>query len=205
MSAIRTRLVPESGGGLEQTWTAGIDEVGRGSLAGPVIAAAVVFDPLAVPIDGLDDSKRLSAGRREQLALSIMSRARAWSIGRAEASEVDALNVLRASLMAMRRAVDGLGVRPDWLRVDGNHFPPVAIPGEAIVRGDGLYPEIMAASILAKVFRDREMVLLDLLYPGYGFLRNKGYPTSAHRLQLGRRGISAAHRRSFAPVLRCLS
>lgn len=181
---------------------AGVDEVGRGSLAGPVIAAAVILDPAAAPISGLDDSKRLSPRSRRVLAGTIAANALSWSIGRAEASEVDRMNVLYASLLAMRRALGGLAFRPDWVRVDGNRLPIIDGAGEAIVRGDALFPEIMAASILAKVTRDREMALLDLLYPGYEFARNKGYPTAGHRAQLARQGSSLAHRASFSPVSR---
>lgn len=171
-------------------------------MAGPVIAAAVILDPDKQPISGLDDSKRLSPRCRRELAASIVTRALAWSIGRAEASEVDRMNVLRATLLAMQRALGGLSLKPDWIRVDGNQFPSVDCSGEAVVGGDALFPEIMAASILAKVIRDGEMALLDLLYPGYGFDRNKGYPTADHRRCLARHGSCAIHRVSFSPVRR---
>jgi ribonuclease HII len=179
---------------------AGVDEVGRGALAGPVIAAAVVLDPDRALPSGLDDSKRLSPLRREELAVTIRQTAQAWSIARAEASEVDSVNVLQASLLAMRRTLVGLRIKPEWIRVDGNQFPWPDLDGEAVVRGDSRYPEIMAASILAKVWRDREMVLLDLAYPGYGFRSHKGYPTAMHRDMLRRRGVCPAHRLTFGPV-----
>lgn len=132
--------------------------------------------------------------------MTIRQTARAWSIARAEASEVDSVNVLQASLLAMRRTLAGLRIKPEWIRVDGNHFPWPDLDGEAVVRGDSRHPEIMAASILAKVWRDREMGLLDLVYPGYGFGLHKGYPTETHRAMLRRRGVCPAHRLTFGPV-----
>ncbi|HIP53391.1 MAG TPA: ribonuclease HII [Chromatiales bacterium] len=183
--------------------TAGVDEVGRGPLAGPVVAAAVILDP-GRPIDGLADSKKLTEKRREVLAGLIRERAVAWALGRAEVEEIDRLNILHASLLAMRRAVEALAVAPDHALIDGNRCPPLACRAEAVVRGDALVPAISAASILAKVSRDREMVLLDERYPGYGLARHKGYPTRAHLEALERLGVSAIHRRSFAPVRRCL-
>lgn len=185
-------------------WIAGVDEVGRGSLAGPVIAAAVILAPDDRLIAGLNDSKRLSPQQRERLAGEIHLRARAWSIGRAEVSEIDRLNILQASLLAMRRALAALPVQPDWIRVDGKQFPADDRAGEAVVQGDSIHPEIMAASILAKVWRDREMALVDVLYPGYDFGAHKGYPTQRHRDRLKCRGASPAHRRSFGPVARCV-
>lgn len=181
---------------------AGIDEAGRGSLAGPVIAVAVLLDPARPMIRGLDDSKRLSPRRRQELAGVILASALDCAVGRAEASEIDRLNVLQASLLAMRRAFSGFKVRPDWVRVDGIHFPAVDCPGEAIAHGDTIFPEIMAASILAKVMRDREMAILDLLEPGYRFATHMGYPTAAHREALDQRGGSCHHRFSFSPVRR---
>ncbi|MGR9106314.1 MAG: ribonuclease HII [Gammaproteobacteria bacterium] len=180
---------------------AGVDEVGRGCLAGPVVAAAVILDP-ARPITGLTDSKLLSAARRTELAIEIRSKALYWSLGRAEPSEIDRINILRASLLAMARAVrGGLASVPSLsLRVDGRHYPDINIPGEAVVHGDREVPEISAASILAKVFRDNEMGLVDQLYPGYGFYRNKGYPSREHLEALRNLGASAIHRRSFGPV-----
>ena len=179
---------------------AGIDEAGRGALAGPVIAAAVVFDAERHSIRGLDDSKRLTPERREQLLEVIIARARAWSVGRAESSEIDCVNVLQASLLAMKRAFHGLGMQPRWMQVDGNRYPLIACPGEAIVRGDAMVPAIMAASILAKVIRDREMRVLDALYPGYEFAIHKGYPTERHKARLRERGPCPAHRDTFGPV-----
>jgi ribonuclease HII len=179
---------------------AGIDEAGRGALAGPVIAGAVIFDRTVGAIEGLDDSKRLTPARREVLAAAIQARASAWAIGRAEASEIDRLNVLEASMLAMTRAFRSLGRTADWVLVDGNRFPSLGCPGEAVIRGDGTVPEIMAASILAKVSRDREMAVLDALYPHYGFARHKGYPTPAHHERLRERGPCPLHRRSFFPV-----
>lgn len=179
---------------------AGIDEAGRGSLAGPVIAAAILLHPDRPMIPGLDDSKRLSPRRRQELAEVILATALDCAVGRAEASEIDRLNILRASLLAMQRAFDGLRVRPEWVRVDGSHFPAVGCPGEAIAHGDAIFPEIMAASIVAKVMRDRELAILEVLEPGYRFATHKGYPTAAHREELDRRGASPHHRVTFSPL-----
>ncbi len=178
---------------------AGVDEVGRGPLAGPVVAAAVILDP-ARPVSGLADSKSLSAGKREEIAREIMSRASAWTIARAEVEEIDQINILQASLLAMQRAVDALEIRPDQVLVDGNQCPDIAYPVKAIIRGDKLVPAISAASIIAKVARDREMTLLEAVYPGYGFAKHKGYPTRQHLESLDRLGACAIHRRSFGPV-----
>lgn len=185
------------------TSVGGIDEAGRGALAGPVIAAVVVLDPVAPLIDGLDDSKRLTPRRRAELAPVIRSRAAAWSIGRADASEIDSLNILQATMLAMRRAYAGLDRPPSWVRVDGNRYPDIDCPGEAVIGGDAIDPAIMAASILAKLARDEEMGLLDLLHPGYGFAVNKGYPTADHRRLLATLGPCSAHRRTFGPVRAC--
>ncbi len=182
---------------------AGVDEAGRGPLAGPVVAAAVILAP-SRPIEGLADSKKLSPERRSTLAERIRSDALAWALGRAEVEEIDRLNILQASLLAMSRAVAALGVAPVRVQVDGNRCPVLACPVEAIVGGDGLVPAIGAASILAKVARDRELERLDREYPGYGLARHKGYPTAAHLEALGRLGVSAIHRRSFGPVRRLL-
>lgn len=181
---------------------AGVDEVGRGPLAGPVIAAAVMLDP-ARPIAGLADSKRLTARRREALAERIRDDAAAWALGAADPREIDQLNILGASLLAMRRAILGLGVTPGELRVDGPHAPEV--PGFAgtlvcMVGGDALDAAIGAASILAKVHRDGLMRELDQQYPGYGFAAHKGYPTAAHRAALAALGPTPVHRLSFGPV-----
>jgi ribonuclease HII len=182
---------------------AGVDEAGRGPLAGAVVAAAVILDP-ARPVPGLRDSKQLAPAAREVLADLIRQRALAWALGRAEVAEIDRLNILRASLLAMRRAVEGLALTPGWVLVDGSHLPDLPCPGQAVVRGDATVPAISAASILAKVARDREMLELDARYPGYGLARHKGYPTAEHLQALQRLGPSAAHRRSFAPVRRLL-
>jgi ribonuclease HII len=178
---------------------AGVDEVGRGPLAGPVVAAAVILDP-ARPIAGLADSKQLSATRREQLAAEIRAKSLAWALGRAEVAEIDQINILQASLLAMRRAVENLNVAPDQALVDGNRCPRLACPCEAIVKGDVTVPAISAASILAKVARDAELRELHERYPHYGFARHKGYPTAAHVDALRRHGPCPEHRRSFAPV-----
>lgn len=180
---------------------AGIDEVGRGCIIGPVIAAAVILDPER-PIHGLTDSKKLSAKKRQQLAAEIQSSALAWAIGRAEASEIDTINILQASLLAMQRAVSQLQPQPNLARVDGNRLPLLPCPGEAIVQGDLLISEISAASILAKVSRDAEMLILDKLYPGYDLAIHKGYPTKAHLAALNQLGPNPQHRFSFGPVKR---
>lgn len=181
---------------------AGIDEVGRGCIAGPVLAAAVIL-PAEFHLPGLTDSKKLTPKRRAALSAEIRHTAIAWAIGRAEASEIDRINILQASLLAMRRAFESLAVKPDWVRVDGNKLPLLPCPGEAIVGGDLTQPEISAASILAKVARDLEMELLDRLYPGYGLAVHKGYPTPAHKVKLAELGPTPFHRLSFAPVAQC--
>lgn len=183
--------------------TAGVDEAGRGPLAGPVIAAAVIL-PEGHGLDGLADSKQLSESRREALAAEIRRVAIAWAIGRAEVDEIDRLNILQASLLAMRRAVDGLTERPALALIDGNRCPELECPAEAIVKGDARVPAISAASILAKVTRDQEMLTLDARYPQYQFARHKGYPTRAHLQALAEHGVSPVHRRSFGPVRRIL-
>lgn len=176
--------------------TAGVDEAGRGPLAGPVIAAAVILDP-ASPIAGIDDSKKLSAARRQNLAGLIRAKALAWAVGRAEVEEIDRLNILRASLLAMARAVAALPITAQHVLVDGNFCPEVQCTVEAVVDGDASVAAIGAASILAKVARDQEMVLLDSRYPGYGFAQHKGYPTKVHIEALSRLGVSKIHRCSF--------
>ncbi len=178
---------------------AGVDEAGRGPLAGPVYAACVVLDPRC-PIAGLRDSKKLTPRQRAKFAEVIRRSAAAWALGRAEVEEIDRLNILQASLLAMARAVAALGLRPDRVLVDGRHCPAIGGAVEAIIRGDDRVPEIAAASILAKTARDEEMLRLDALYPLYGFGRHKGYPTPEHLAALGRYGVSPVHRRSFAPV-----
>ena len=182
---------------------AGVDEVGRGPLAGDVVAAAVILGDS--PPAGLTDSKALSPRQRERLAETIRSEAVAWSLGRATVAEIDELNILQASLLAMRRAVEALSVQPSLVLVDGNHLPIWSYEARAIVKGDLSEPAISAASIVAKVTRDSEMVILDDLYPGYGFAAHKGYPTKAHLAALASLGASPVHRRSFAPVKRLLA
>ncbi len=182
---------------------AGVDEVGRGPLAGDVVAAAVILGDS--PPEGLTDSKALSPRQRERLAETIRSEAVAWSLGRATVAEIDELNILQASLLAMRRAVEALSVQPSLVLVDGNHLPRWSYEARAVIKGDLSEPAISAASIVAKVTRDSEMVILDDLYPGYGFAAHKGYPTKAHLAALASLGVSPVHRQSFGPVKRLLA
>lgn len=182
---------------------AGVDEVGRGPLVGDVVAAAVILDPNK-PIDGLTDSKKLSEKRREQLAAEIKERAVAWCIASASPAEIDEINILHASMLAMQRAVEGLNVQPDHVKVDGNRCPPLSISVEAIVKGDAKVAEIGAASIIAKVHRDQQMIDLDKAYPQYGFAKHKGYPTAEHMKLLQQYGVLPQYRRSFGPVKRLL-
>ncbi|HEB86286.1 MAG TPA: ribonuclease HII [Gammaproteobacteria bacterium] len=183
---------------------AGVDEVGRGPLAGPVVAAAVILDPNR-PIEGLVDSKKISEKKRERLALEIREKALAWALGRAEVEEIDNINILQASLLAMKRAVAQLHPPPHRALIDGNRCPPLDCPAEAIIGGDATVEVISAASIIAKVARDQEMVELDTHYPGYGLARHKGYPTKMHIAALQELGVSRIHRRSFRPVKRLLA
>ena len=183
---------------------AGVDEAGRGPLAGPVVAAAVILDP-GRPIQGLADSKKLAASRREELASEIRGRALSWSVAWADRAEIDALNILAATMLAMRRAILGLSVTPIKVEIDGNRLPDLTfgdsiITGEAIIGGDDKVDAISAASIIAKTTRDRIMIDIDNLYPDYEFARHKGYGTEAHRQRLQRHGPCEQHRRSFAPV-----
>jgi ribonuclease HII len=178
---------------------AGVDEAGRGPLAGPVVAAAVILDPQR-PIAGVRDSKLLSAVARERLAAEIRTHALAWAVAHADVTEIDTLNILQATLLAMRRAVEALAVAPAEALIDGNHCPALAIRARAIVKGDRTVPAISAASILAKTARDALLVELDARYPCYGFARHKGYGTPVHLAALERYGPCPAHRRSFAPV-----
>ena len=187
----------------KHTHIAGADEVGRGPLAGPVVAAAVILDPNN-PIEGLADSKKLSEAKREQLASEIKNKALAWAIARADIEEIDKINILQASLLAMKRAIEELTPAPTLALIDGNKLPDLKIEMEAIVKGDSKEPCISAASIIAKVARDTEMVEMDKLYPGYGFARHKGYPTKQHREAIQTLGITPIHRRSYAPVQRLL-
>lgn len=183
---------------------AGVDEVGRGPLVGAVVTAAVILDPNN-PIEGLADSKKLSEKKRLVLAAEIKQKALAWALGRAEAEEIDKLNILQASLLAMTRAVEALRIRPQFVLLDGNKIPnDLDIPAQAVVKGDSLVAEISAASILAKVTRDQEMEELDRQYPEYAFAQHKGYPTKLHLEKLTALGPLPQHRRSFAPVRKVL-
>ncbi len=182
---------------------AGVDEVGRGPLVGAVVTATVILDPNN-PIEGLNDSKKLSEKRREALAIEIKQKALAWSLGRAEPEEIDEINILNATMLAMQRAVQALSIKPDFILVDGNRSPDFNIPSQAIIKGDSLVSEISAASILAKVARDDEMKELDKQFPEYGFAKHKGYPTKLHFEKLAEFGTTPFHRRSFAPVARIL-
>lgn len=182
---------------------AGVDEVGRGPLAGPVVAAAVILDP-ANPIEGLADSKKLSEKKREQLFFVIQERAWAFAVAEASVEEIDELNILQASLLAMRRSVLALKYEPHHVLVDGDKLPDLPMSAVAIVQGDSCVPEIQAASILAKVVRDRLMVELDQQYPGYGLAKHKGYPTKTHIAALQEKGVTQIHRQSFGPVAKLL-
>ena len=178
---------------------AGVDEAGRGPLAGPVIAAAVILKN-AYRIKGLDDSKLLTAKRREELFEQIQEQAVAWAVGRAEVEEIDSLNIFQATLLAMQRAVAALPIAPELVLVDGAHTPIFGVPAAAIVDGDQHVPVISAASIMAKVTRDREMLALDTIYPHYGFAQHKGYGTAMHLKAIKQQGPCLIHRRSFAPI-----
>lgn len=184
-------------------YIAGVDEVGRGPLVGAVVTAAVILDPNQ-PIEGLADSKKLSEKRRIALAEEIKAKALSWSLGRAEPEEIDRLNILHATMLAMQRAVAGLAIAPDFILVDGNRIPQLPMPAQAVVKGDSLVAEISAASILAKVARDLEMAELDKQYPAYGFAQHKGYPTKLHFEKLAELGATPFHRKSFAPVAKIL-
>ncbi|MWP61920.1 MULTISPECIES: ribonuclease HII [Gilliamella] len=181
------------------TLIAGVDEVGRGPLCGDVVTAAVILDPNK-PIKGLTDSKKLTEKKREQLFDIIKQDALAWNIARASVDEIDKLNILHATMLAMQRAVSGLSIKPNFVLVDGNRCPDFGIQTQAVIKGDLLVAEISAASILAKVTRDREMVELDKLYPQYGLAKHKGYPTKAHLAAIEQHGINHLYRKSFAPV-----
>ncbi|ENV13286.1 MULTISPECIES: ribonuclease HII [Acinetobacter] len=184
---------------------AGVDEAGRGPLVGSVVAAAVILDPNN-PIEGLNDSKKLSEKKREKLFIEIQEKALAWAIAEASAAEIDEHNILQASLLAMRRAVEALSIQPEHVLVDGNKIPHgLAMSCDAVVGGDALHPEISAASILAKVTRDRQMVEMDQKYPQFGFAKHKGYPTKAHFEAIALHGVIDEHRRSFGPVKKVLA
>lgn len=189
-------------------WVCGVDEAGRGPLAGAVVAGAVVLDP-ENPIAGLKDSKKLSASRREFLFEQIQLKAKAWGIGEASPAEIDEINILQATMLAMRRAIEDLtthlGAWPDKALIDGNRCPELPIPAEAIIKGDTKEPAISAASILAKVTRDRQMMSLHELHPQYGFAQHMGYPTEAHFAALVEFGACDQHRRSFSPVRNVLA
>lgn len=182
---------------------AGVDEVGRGPLAGPVVTAAVILDP-DKPIDGLTDSKKLSEKRRKALAMEIKAKALCYTIARAEFTEIDTLNIFHATLLAMQRAVVSLSIEPELVLVDGKFCPEIPFPCEAIIKGDSKVAAISAASILAKVSRDSEMIRMDEQFPGYGFAKHKGYPTKFHIEALSALGVSPIHRRSFKPVQKLL-
>jgi ribonuclease HII len=182
---------------------AGVDEAGRGPLAGPVVAGAVILDP-GKTIDGLKDSKQLSAARRERLFDEIREKALAWSVAHASVAEIDSINILQATLLAMQRAVNALQPSAEYALIDGNRCPVLCCPAQAIIKGDSRVAAISAASILAKVTRDREMQVLDTVYPGYGLARHKGYPSKAHIEALEMLGVSPVHRRSYAPVRKIL-
>lgn len=183
---------------------AGVDEVGRGPLVGDVVTAAVILDPKR-PILGLTDSKKLSEKKREQFALLIKEQALAWAIGRCSPAEIDQYNILQATMLAMSRAVAGLTLQPEFVFIDGNRLPSLPMPAQAVVKGDSLVAEISAASILAKVARDQDMLTLDAEYPQYGFAQHKGYPTKAHFAALAEFGVIAPYRKSFKPVAKLLT
>ena len=178
---------------------AGVDEVGRGPLAGDVVTAAVILD-VSKPIAGLADSKKITDKRRQTLALEIQEKALCWHVARASVEEIDRYNILQATMMAMVRAVDGLSIKPEYVAVDGNRMPPWNYEGETVVKGDDKVPAISAASILAKVCRDAEMIAFDDLYPGYGLAGHKGYGTKQHREAIEKMGPTPIHRKSFEPV-----
>lgn len=182
---------------------AGVDEVGRGPLIGAVVTAAVILDP-ENPVEGLTDSKKLTEKRREALFDEITEKALCWNLGRCEAGEIDQLNIYQATMVAMERAVAGLAIAPEYVLVDGNRCPKWHWPSEPVVKGDLRVAAISAASILAKVTRDREMTEMDTQWPGYGLARHKGYPTPDHLEALGRLGVTPQHRRSFRPVREAL-
>lgn len=181
------------------SYIAGVDEVGRGPLAGPVVTAAVILDRNN-PIEGLTDSKKLTELQRDELSIEIKKKALCWALGRAEVEEIDQINILQATLLAMQRAVEALSIQPEFVLVDGNRCPAFSCPADAIIKGDLTVPAISAASIIAKVARDGEMSKLDEIYPGYGLGKHKGYPTKAHISAMTELGVTPIHRRSYGPV-----
>jgi ribonuclease HII len=189
---------------LPEGLVCGVDEAGRGPLAGPVVAAAVILDP-ANPIIGLNDSKKLSAKRREALAIEIREKALAWAVAEASVEEIDRINILQATMLAMQRAVEGLSILPNHALIDGNRCPKLACTAKAVIGGDGIVATIAAASILAKTARDAGMIELHSVYPMYGFDRHMGYPTSQHLKALQEYGVTPVHRRSYAPVSRLVN
>lgn len=192
---------------MNMVWVCGVDEAGRGPLVGSVVAGAVVLDPNQ-PIDGLKDSKKLTASKRDFLYEQILEKAKAWGVGEASPAEIDQINILQATMLAMRRAIEDLSVRlgawPDKALIDGNRCPELPISAEAIIKGDAKEPAISAASIVAKVTRDRQMMQLHERHPEYGFAQHMGYPTEAHFAALKQYGACSEHRRSFSPVRRVL-
>ena len=184
---------------LDEDVICGVDEAGRGPLAGPVFAAAVILDPMR-PIDGLRDSKKLSELRRDALAIEIKSYALSWSIAQCSEEEIDSLNILQATMLAMRRAIEGLHILPTLALIDGNRCPIMTVRAEAIIKGDDKVQAISAASILAKTARDHALGLLHIAYPHYAFDQHKGYPTALHMERLRAHGVSPVHRKSYAPV-----
>jgi len=192
---------------MKMIWVCGVDEAGRGPLVGAVVAGAVVLDPNN-PIEGLKDSKKLTAARREFLYRQILEKAKAWGVGEASPAEIDEINILQATMLAMRRAIEDLTIRmgawPEKALIDGNRCPELPISAEAIVKGDAKEPAISAASIIAKVTRDRQMIALHERYPEYGFAQHMGYPTEAHFAALQQYGACDQHRRSFSPVRKVL-
>lgn len=188
---------------LGYTLFAGVDEVGRGPLVGDVVTAAVILDPNN-PIEGLTDSKALSEKKRQALFPEIKEKALAWAVGRCSPEEIDQLNILHATMLAMTRAIEGLSIQPDFALIDGNRVPQLPMPGLAVVKGDLRVAEISAASIIAKVVRDEEMIELDKKHPEFGFAKHKGYPTKAHFEAIEQHGVIAEHRKSFKPVKRAL-
>ncbi len=197
--AVFKNITEEQAAELTQGLYAGVDEVGRGPLVGNVVTAAVILDPQN-PVEGLNDSKKLSEKKRDALYRQILGTALAVSVGRCSAAEIDALNILQATMTAMQRAVAGLSVKPESVLIDGNKAPDFSMPAYAVVKGDGLIDAISAASIVAKVVRDKEMTELDKAHPEYGFAAHKGYPTKAHLAALKQYGVLPQHRRSFKPV-----